>query len=390
LGEDKKMMKTRYVLIIGIIISCFISAIESKEKQKQRWKGKIEEQDGVKIIRNPREPLYGKIKFDLEEDLNIGREDDENYIFDKIRDIQVDDMGNIYVLDVRSCRIQKYDKDGRYLQTIGRRGQGPGEFEMPSKVFVYEKTKSIYVSDMWRIKVFDKSARFSKDVILKTFPADYSIDDEGNIWAVFTRHEEEGKFKSFEKVNLNGDTLLNIARFPYDLYTKPTSETTAVSVVTGFEHNLLFSKIDEYSYVYGFSGKYELVVINKEGELLFKIRKDEPIHSFKAEEKSRRTAGILPDYKPFFYSIFVDDLKRIYLLKDKPSSESDKLYEYDVYNKEGYYIYKMIIPYVLPLIIRNGYLYTRVVLEEEGIEVVKRFKIKNWNSIKNQLGEINS
>jgi hypothetical protein len=68
----------------------------------------------------------------LEEDLIIGREDDENYMFYRVKNIEVDNQGNIYVLDAGSHRVQKYDKDGNYLLTIGKRGQGPGEFEFHS------------------------------------------------------------------------------------------------------------------------------------------------------------------------------------------------------------------------------------------------------------------
>ena len=69
----------------------------------------------MKVVKNPDEPLYGEIQLDLEEDLSIGREDDENYMFYSARNIALDSDENIYVLDSGNHRIQKFDKDGRFL-----------------------------------------------------------------------------------------------------------------------------------------------------------------------------------------------------------------------------------------------------------------------------------
>ncbi len=61
------------------------------------------------MVKNPDEPLYGELVFDLEEDLSVGREDDDNYLFYRIRDIEVDDDGNIYVFEFGNKRVQKFD-----------------------------------------------------------------------------------------------------------------------------------------------------------------------------------------------------------------------------------------------------------------------------------------
>ena len=118
---------TKYVWLAFILISSL--AVGAIDDQKAGWKGQVEEEDGVKVIKNPQDPLYGEIKLELELDLSIGGDvADENYIFYSIREVEVDEQGNIYVLDSRQCRIQIFDKDGKYLQTIGRKGEGPGEF----------------------------------------------------------------------------------------------------------------------------------------------------------------------------------------------------------------------------------------------------------------------
>ena len=100
--------KTRIISIVLFlsILTIFVSC----HKEKSGWEGKIEYKNGVKVIKNPEEPLCGQIQFELEEDLSIGREDDENYTFYDIIYIVVDNDGNIFILDKGNFRIQKYYK----------------------------------------------------------------------------------------------------------------------------------------------------------------------------------------------------------------------------------------------------------------------------------------
>ncbi len=44
-------------------------------------------------------------------------------------------------------------------------------------------------------------------------------------------------------------------------------------------------------------------------------------------------------------------------------------------------LYRATIP-SRPYVIKNGYLYTRIENEDTGEELVKRYKIKNWEEIK--------
>src|SRR4030042_4223918 len=46
----------------------------------------------------------------------------------------VDDQGNIYVLDIQDGNIKKYAPDGKFVMTIGRKGQGPGELQGPMRI----------------------------------------------------------------------------------------------------------------------------------------------------------------------------------------------------------------------------------------------------------------
>ena len=67
-------MKIKTIIIcIALFVSAFIMLV-SYENQKVEWKGKIEKENGIKVMKNSTEPLYGEIKFELEENLSISNQ----------------------------------------------------------------------------------------------------------------------------------------------------------------------------------------------------------------------------------------------------------------------------------------------------------------------------
>lgn len=65
---NKMMVRIHLLIVIAVflIISC--------GQPKSAWKGSIEEIDGITVVRNPKEPIYGEDVLTLEEDLVIGEE----------------------------------------------------------------------------------------------------------------------------------------------------------------------------------------------------------------------------------------------------------------------------------------------------------------------------
>ena len=51
-----------------------------------------------------------------------------------IRAVQVGAGGEIFVLDGKIGQVKVYGPDGRHLRTIGKKGQGPGELQSPSRM----------------------------------------------------------------------------------------------------------------------------------------------------------------------------------------------------------------------------------------------------------------
>ena len=93
--------------------------------------------DGVPHVMNPAEPMEPPAVYDLRELWRLESEsEDGELVFGVIHGVAEDEAGNFYVLDSQLKTVHVVSRDGRYLRAIGREGEGPGELESPTKVFV--------------------------------------------------------------------------------------------------------------------------------------------------------------------------------------------------------------------------------------------------------------
>ena len=101
--------------------------------QKKSYPAVTVMKDGVKTITNPEYPRDGRFVAKLTAEMSCGEEaKPEMAMLNKPLDLRVDDQGRVYVMDWGDVHIKVYDSQGRFLRTIGRKGQGPGEFDMPA------------------------------------------------------------------------------------------------------------------------------------------------------------------------------------------------------------------------------------------------------------------
>ncbi|MBU4329134.1 MAG: hypothetical protein KKB53_01370, partial [Acidobacteria bacterium] len=92
--------------IIIVICIGFLSFVSCK-KAKDGWQGSISIENSVTVVKNPVEPLYGPDALTLEEDLTIGSvEGSEEYMFQQLRSIAVNDDEEIYVLDYGAKNVK--------------------------------------------------------------------------------------------------------------------------------------------------------------------------------------------------------------------------------------------------------------------------------------------
>ena len=68
-------------------------------------------------------------------ELSIGEMDGpEEYLFGRVGSIAVDDDRRVFVLDGQAQHVRVFDSTGTYVETLGRRGEGPGELSSASSV----------------------------------------------------------------------------------------------------------------------------------------------------------------------------------------------------------------------------------------------------------------
>jgi len=168
--------------------------------------------EGTRIVEYPAPSIADRRgnRIDLVQDLVIGpRGNDANYLFYRPSAIRVDDEGRIYVADSGSSRVQIFDADGEYLGTLGRGGQGPGEFgggglSRPLGLLVAGERVVVGDPSQRKIAVFASSGAHIADHAvsgsLLTGLADGSFlgafnerDDEGSLYQRLARLSAEGE-----------------------------------------------------------------------------------------------------------------------------------------------------------------------------------------------------
>jgi hypothetical protein len=90
----------------------------------------------IPVVENPAEPAEGAATLELEELWRLGGDSEADAeFFGVINSVTEDAEGNVYLLDGQLSEIRVFDDDGEYLRTIGREGEGPGEFRTPRGFF---------------------------------------------------------------------------------------------------------------------------------------------------------------------------------------------------------------------------------------------------------------
>ena len=138
----------------------------------------------------------------LTQELILGEE--RGIIFGRITDLDVDSEGTIYVADYEYHTIRRFTAGGDSLNSIGRKGEGPGEF---ARLFQIEvgPNDSLYAFDQGpnRISLFDPKGSYVRSFVVSSNGKGYPIrmmkpDTSGFLvqYGIGFRADEEEKERS--------------------------------------------------------------------------------------------------------------------------------------------------------------------------------------------------
>ncbi len=188
--------------------------------------------------------------------------------------------GKIYILDRYYYKVMVYDKEFKFLYSIGRAGQGPGEIYSPGGIFV--DNNKIYIFNVPdRFEIFSKNGEYLKTIKLKFNSNDDITKTNCDSFAIC-----EGKIylycfigKNKVKVfDMSGNLLKNLIK------RENSRITPGYSYLADFRR-LYISKSKKYlilsSLLDGSSELYDL----KSGKMLYKF-------SLKEKETEERVAKL--------------------------------------------------------------------------------------------------
>lgn len=184
-GMTMKRARQRFLPILLLATAGLLSArsVFAQEDPIAKWISRLKEYP----------PSSGAVE--MEKIKAFPTEDegsDENYLWDP-RAMALDPNGCFYIIDEKTFCIFKYDDQGRFLKKAGRKGQGPGEFQIP--VDLRARDGRLYVCDNGKheIMVFDTDLKFLTSFITRKSYLGIAITSQGLICGTPLRMTREDR-----------------------------------------------------------------------------------------------------------------------------------------------------------------------------------------------------
>ncbi len=334
---------------------------------------KIKVINGIPVVYNPKVPDSLQ-KIILKEDLTISGEKEEvEYALSDIRSVQVDGEENIYVLDLEDIRVKVFDKNGKGLRIFGKKGQGPGEFQLPYRMYLISgKELMFYDISNKRISFYSLAGKCLREISTVTQMFERTIaDSKGNIIGYFFIPGERyvHELKKFDPKLNPIMTIVTVEeqRTPY--------------VIEMVDTSLQFRVLENDNIVWSHPSSYEISIIDPEGKTLRKIMKaNDLVRITEAEKKEVLERTTIPPgykikipeyYNPFYYFI-CDEEGRIFVRTYERDGKGG--FTHDVFDAEGRNIGKFSLPADEQIfVVKKDKIYSVMSKNDQPFSSVKRY-----------------
>ena len=372
----------RTAVIVVALAAVSLTACVKKEKVPVAavYPVKIETIEGVRTVLNPVFPKDGVLRFALQDDLTIGGEGGgAESVLNRPQFLDVDAQGNIYVLDWGDVEFKVFAPDGRLLRKFGKKGQGPGEFDIPA-FFVLGADGRIFLLSgrQYQLIILDGSGKYLSSFRLEGFCDSLGVDKHDRIYYSQMIFPQEGGGEEYTLVQNR------MALFKADELGKEKvrlGEYLDVTMLRKMQAQMVTSLTSRESYttawlvgpddrVYiGYNKDYRLDVYDADWKLLFRFgREFTPIR-----HPRYKPDGADPEFYPAFsdWRKFFDGEGNLWL--EQYVEEGIKDHVFDVFSPEGTYLKQVRVPETL-FLVRGDKAYS-IIRQEDEFLVVKRFRL---------------
>jgi len=260
------------------------------------------------------------LKLDLKKQLTLG---DKDIFLQSIASVYEDKEENFFILDPKAYKVYKFSTSGKCLIAFGDRGLGPGCFVNPHEIYVTTAGNIVVNEIRDFVSTFDENGKFLNRV---TLPKGLDlIFLNSNLFYAWV-WSPEGKQQVL--IDKNGKILKTFFSVSRDEFSINAADEKGRSVMFNYfteEYTpfLLAHRYKDHAAI-GVTDKYEVLLIDKNGEILNKISRDVPPGIISGEEKEYFKRQItdsntlpdfakkiflkkIPKYKNYFNNIMVSE-----------------------------------------------------------------------------------
>ncbi len=330
-------MKITLKLLCLLLVLNLVSCGEKNYEQKK-------DANGILHHYNTNKPNQKDFKISLKKILEI----DGNNL-DSIRiglPIGIaSDSASYFISDFISRSIYQFSKRGRFIKKIGRKGQGPGEFQSLGEIL--SKNDTLIATDPWykKISFFDKQLNFVKSINKDKMPIRLNAFQENFVGPILN-------WKKLDTHYSYGQELILYDKNFKPLRSISSIETTITKDAKGNPLKAILANAvanDGKIYVPQMSeDKYLINVFDLNGKLIEKIHKPYIKKQFTQDyfDKNKKELNMLCNiqnphkkdipYHLAIYDCFVDHKNRLWITSFKGEIDKHKGVKFDIFDKGKY------------------------------------------------------
>jgi len=370
-----------------------------------RWSGTMDTlPSGLVQVINPAEGVWdSSTAWRVVEDLRIGTVEGEGPdLFGEVQALEVDPQGRIWVLEGQSQELRVFDRDGRHVRTIGRKGGGPGEFSQPIGI-AWSAQGELWVPDPDnnRVSMIDTAGTFvgSHRMIggFVFIPWPGGFDTAGYFYNFLP--DMSGGGRGFRMLLVRYDTAMTALDTLVPPRWQGPEEYFELTSADGRSHmrgsvpfmpSLDWELTPAGDFWFVHTGSYELFRVNAEGDTVLKVTKPFEQVPVTGEDVDSAVAGMewftkqggkvdrsrFPGVKPATRSFYVADDGHLWV-EPTTADRADQDRVFDIFDPEGRYLGRVRLPFSMgypPPVIR-GDMIVAVTRDELEVPFVVRAKV---------------